>query len=157
MTAHPSSEVLDAFQQRTLPQVDLLEVGNHVARCDECSARVTEPAQVGDGVAAWARTLRSPLEREHLEEWEITGLLDGRLEPEQRKFVEAHVGACSLCAEDVQDLRAFREELRSAEPATSAAEVPPRRQLLPPWSWLRSPFAPGFAAGVALAAVLAVG
>lgn len=138
MSAHPTPQAMAAFRQGGLEPDELVTVGNHIAGCPECSAAAIRGAQLEPGLQAWSRAVRSPLETAHLEEAEIRGLVEGTLEPETRKLAEAHLRGCAPCAEDVRDLRAFREELR--EPAAAGAGSRERRRLIPPWlTVLRNP------------------
>ena len=65
---------------------------------------------------------------QHLEPY-----VDGMADDIDREIVESHVAECSMCADELRDLLAFREQ--PVARVTSAR----RKQWLPQWSWLPKP------------------
>src|SRR5436853_7943596 len=89
----------------------------------------------------------------HLDDEQLSSLVDGRLEAAERAGAEAHLAACDRCADDLAGLRAtvsFVRGLPSAEPPRSFLLAPSAR---PPLalrlaSWTR------MAGGIAAAPVV---
>lgn len=135
MSEHLSPENLESYRQSALPPLELLAVDDHLAACEQCRSRLTgvAPAPVLD--AAW-QTLRLQLhpgaeQVEHLSYEQLAACVDEQLDGADRQTVNQHIESCEMCAYELQDLRAFRQEVQafpSPEPivAKAAPSMPQR-------------------------------
>jgi anti-sigma factor RsiW len=62
----------------------------------------------------------------HLDEGQLAALLDGELEPETKRTVEAHLAACAECRALWDEIRDFAGE---ADRLVASVELPPRQSL----------------------------
>jgi anti-sigma factor RsiW len=102
---HPSDTAIAAYTRGTLAPDELLALDDHLASCEACRARADALAR-GRG---WRPDLREELlaPDSHLTDAQLAAVVDARLAPGERDEVETHLRACSTCAGEVEDLRAF--------------------------------------------------
>jgi hypothetical protein len=114
---HLSDEQIQRFRDRRLSSPELLDIDDHLADCRECRDR------------AWARLdaagslshLRSDINEgvsPHLEYSDVVRLADNKAElgadPASR-----HLEDCSMCRQEIEDLREFQSELATAPGVSS--------------------------------------
>jgi putative zinc finger protein len=153
---HPPDHLLERYRRRALAPDELLDVGDHIARCARCREHLRAsdpPAAPGSPGAAAAREPAD--DPGHLSGTEFSGYLDGTLDIVQREFVESHVEQCPSCAADMEDIRAFRERVDAAPIVEYApAARPGFRERLRSWRALPAVWMPLQAAGAAAAVAI---
>lgn len=120
MSEHLSDGELAALRSGGLPADRLLAVDDHLAGCPECRGRVSAP--LGAAIEALRDGVLDPAS--HLTDEEVQSRADGTLDAAARARVDAHLLACTVCADQVRDLRAFvpvRRPLPRAYLAAAAA------------------------------------
>ena len=94
------------------------DVMAHLARCEECSARLAEARQVDQALAGtllrWDCPTPMQLGDYHL----------GFAVPAQQRTIARHLELCARCSAEIEDLRVFDAEPQTA--AQPATEVPGR-------------------------------
>lgn len=159
MSLHLSERLLEKFRRGGLSADELAAFDEHLAGCAECGRRVAgEDGGAGAFAAARASLRRAAREDfTHLQFEEMEALVNGALGGVEREVAETHLSVCAACAEDLADLRAFREELE-AEPLHSTeaptAKRPTGAGLLERLRAALRPLSLGFPLSYALAAVL---
>lgn len=144
MRAHLTETELKSFAVKAMAPELLLEVSEHVAACSACAARLN----------AW----HAPLswtdddgdDGAHMSYELLERVVDGRANAADQAIVEQHVAACSICSQDLAELRQFAGTMTPASAATQVGIVARLRASLTPRQWL------AFAALPVAAAVAAV-
>jgi hypothetical protein len=124
MLEHPSSQILEQYNRRTLSPDLFLVVSKHVSACPACSerSRFSNPV-MEDYDNLWSALMPSPLDEPyHLSTGELfayaknsAGEIDGEL-------AESHLEVCGQCREQ---MREAREAIKAD--AVEVKEVVPRR------------------------------
>ncbi len=127
MSDHPSPDALRRYRAGDLPPAELLAVDAHLEGCAECRAQ----SHASTGAASALRAALASSPAGHLDYENIEAYVDGTLGADEREAVEAHIGGCQACSEDVGDLRRVRVELSIAADAAPAIAAAPS-----PWQWL---------------------
>jgi hypothetical protein len=122
VSLHFSDQLIEEFRRGKLSPDALAAFGEHLEGCTECGRRVAGRSGGASDFQA-ARQALSAAAREdftHLQFEEMEALVQGRLGDVEGEIAESHLAVCRACAEDVADLRAFRDEL-AAEPTRPVA------------------------------------
>jgi len=134
---HLSNPELQAFLQRELPPVQLLEADDHLATCPTCQAALAHAANTGPQIASLQHSF-SPAQS-HLDYEQLLQLAEGNaVFPD----LENHLANCNSCRRELVDLRSFiahtavtPRSLQTPPTAAKRARVYPWRQH-PVWSGL---------------------
>jgi hypothetical protein len=132
---HPAAEVLERYRQRRLSGEELLAVGDHLVACEECSARLLGVRERAGRTAAAVAAVQAELaaaafEPPHLTDEYMAAYVHGDLDECDREIVEAHLEACSGCAQEARELRGF-QALMTTYPAHEHSPA------MPPTLWQR--------------------
>ncbi|HEV3410360.1 MAG TPA: zf-HC2 domain-containing protein, partial [Chthoniobacterales bacterium] len=119
MAEHLMQTQLQRYRERKLSAAELQKIDEHISECAACRELLN--SYLGDLaerraalVDYWPEMLaRLGAKQEHLSYDEIADLVDGELQNGVLRQVQAHLNACAECAERVQDLTAFREEVQA--------------------------------------------
>jgi hypothetical protein len=119
---HLEAGQLARLRRGELTPVEVIAVTTHLASCKACldSGQASLDAHAASVVD---RLLQSSAAEHPDPETDLTRYVDGTLPFDEQERVEAHLGVCERCSEDVEDLRAVARSLR---PATDFAS---RRRL----------------------------
>jgi len=156
MIEHVSTEKMERFCARILPEIELTSVAAHLAGCQECYGQFIKTLGTQRDGSAVSFTL-SPeawLIHEHIEYEQLVELADNKLDSADRELIDLHLEICAPCEEAVRSFLAFREQI---EPEMSISYAPTRRQPAhdtlssSPISWWRGlTWRPAYAAAVIL-------
>ena len=108
---HLTDEVLERYRSKALTPDDLVLMMMHVAECSDCRRRLQSP---GDG-----GRLKQSFAPEHLTFDELHSLVEGRGAAPEESL--QHLESCTVCAAELADLIAFRNEPKTA--ATGPARI----------------------------------
>src|SRR5262249_28339714 len=132
---------------------------DHIAECETCR-RELAGAGLGRRIAALRDELRAGHPApDHLEFAQSAGLLNGTLDAASQAAAREHIEDCAQCADELEDLRAFRAPLvtsaASAPAASVRAAVPVERReravhARRSWQWVASAALSAAAAGFAV-------
>ena len=113
MAPHLSTQRVEEYLQRVLPEAELLAVDDHLAVCEECRQRVGTDIEVETVLSHFHRRLVSDvqIESDHLSYEQLEALVDSELKKDERDALQIHLEVCELCAEEVNELRTFRAKL----------------------------------------------
>ena len=114
MSPHLSRQRAEEYRQRVLPQAELLAVDNHLATCEECRQRIGANIEIEAVLSDFHRRLVldvDALESDHLSYEQLVKLVDDELNQNEPDALQIHMEVCESCAEQVNELRAFRSEL----------------------------------------------
>jgi anti-sigma factor RsiW len=112
---HPAAELLDAYRNRRLSGAALLELDDHLASCETCRGRLASDERTRSAVAAiQADLLAASPPSDHLSSEDLVSYVDGVLPPVEMELADAHLASCAACADDVADLRAYKQTLAGA-------------------------------------------
>jgi hypothetical protein len=111
MTAHLSDAQIRAYRERSLAAAELLSASEHIAGCENCRTRISEPEQLWGGVRAMRRELRAAASAAHLSSEEMAAYTDRTMAAGERESVEAHARECPSCAGDLAEIRMLRSEI----------------------------------------------
>lgn len=158
MSLHLSEQNIERFRRGELSAGELAALDEHLAACSECGRRIAgEGASPPDAARAALRAAAQD-DFTHLQYEEIESLINGTLDDAEREVAESHLAVCLACADDVADLRAFREELEVEKPSHAAEPSPVTRPVrIGLGERLRAAFRSpslGFSPSYALAAVV---
>ena len=123
MSDHPSLERIVQYRDGALAPDELLGVDDHLATCATCRDRAQTLSEQAGRLES-ALVASGP--RDHVDFDTLSQYVDGTLVETDREIADAHLSSCSLCAEDLGDLRRTRAELSGLAPVTAT----------PGWPWL---------------------
>lgn len=125
MTTHLSAENLEQYSRRTLAARDLLAVDDHLTACESCRELAAKTPAGAGPLAALRADLRvaAQFDVEHLEAEQMTAYVDQDLDAADLGIVESHLAICSMCLDEVNDLRAFSASSQYKGAPTSTATV----------------------------------
>ena len=128
MAPHLSTQRVEEYLQRVLPEAELLAVDNHLAACEECRQRVGANIEVETVLSDFHHRLVSDLpeiESDHLSYEQLQALVDSELKKDERDASQIHLEVCESCAEEVNELRAFRAELLGSTTEETSRTIEP--------------------------------
>jgi anti-sigma factor RsiW len=146
LSEHLTPTQIEDYGRHKLSAAELFSVSNHLDVCEACSRQVERAL---DGDAAFFKLkseafgeealLFSPAGRTHMTPEQIAGYIDELLAGEELQTVKDHLTVCEQCEMEVNDLRAFRDEIaaglyREYQPSSIVTENRWRRVLafMPP-------------------------
>jgi hypothetical protein len=113
---HLTDAQIDRFRRGELSPGEVIALGDHLAGCLDCRGRVAAGANLLTDTAVLLDTLGIE-DDGHIPEPDIQGFVDGRLDPQRRADISAHLESCDSCAAEVRDLADFANEFsRSPRP-----------------------------------------
>lgn len=118
---HPQDDALDGYLNGAVASIEAREITAHLAQCATCRDRLVRSDRFATSVSDVKRSISGAPRDEHLSfDDQIAPYVDGRLGSVDAEIVESHLESCAQCADEVEDLRQFRDVLQSAEtePAT---------------------------------------
>ncbi len=113
---HLTDEQVDRYRNRNLAPAALLEIDRHLSVCEPCRDRLYASV----GATSRIASLRADLSG-HLDYAGVVACAARSASPEQ----EEHLGICADCRGEVEDLRAFQQELRETPRAPLVMPVRP--------------------------------
>ena len=128
MAPHLSTQRVEEYRQRVLPEAELLAVDSHLAVCEDCRQRVGANIEVATVLSDFHHRLVSDvpeIESEHLSYEQFEALVDSELKTNERDALQIHLEACKSCEEEVNDLRAFRAQLRGSTTEDTSRAIKP--------------------------------
>jgi hypothetical protein len=157
---HLSAQSVELYRRRVMSPAELLAADDHFAACEDCRRHASEPPQmdaVVSGLHANLRAEAAALESDHLSYEQIAALVDDEIGEAELETLESHLEICAPCAEEVNDLRAFRPEALAASgrkfaPAERASL---REKLRSLWPTTRPALRPSVTAALAFLLVSA--
>jgi anti-sigma factor RsiW len=114
VSEHLSEELIERYKLRRLSAAELLSADDHLAVCKICRNRVERPEEqtsfsfLRGGLRAEAR--RQP---QHLPFELLAAYVDDVGDEVDREIAQSHLELCTACANEAEDLRAFRTEMRT--------------------------------------------
>jgi hypothetical protein len=136
MTEHLTEQQMEFLQRKRLSPDGLSAVHRHLAVCEPCRKRLSNPGQVSLAFAAFERELQqADAEDHHLLYEQLSDYVDDGLSEIDREIVESHLQACAECTAEVSDLRAFKATITAKEseiPKTSSRREQPAAW----WNWM---------------------
>ena len=117
MSVHPTGDELLLFLRGGLRAERVAAVAAHLQHCRACAAAAMTPDHVARAGASLAQAIDPAADEHPFVETRLTAYVDGILPPEEREAIEDHLRHCSICREDVDDLRAVAAVLPSRRPA----------------------------------------
>jgi anti-sigma factor RsiW len=107
MTQHATKTELIRLWERKLTPGETLAIVRHLESCSECAATAADAVDSRAAAESWGGTLRATL-GDHLRGDELLDYVDGRLSPAAMSEANGHLEHCTVCRDDVADLRALR-------------------------------------------------
>ncbi|HEV8482193.1 MAG TPA: hypothetical protein VGV87_01435 [Blastocatellia bacterium] len=149
---HLSEDDIVRYRSRRMPPADLLAADAHLALCDPCHGRLIDWQKMSEKTGSAARAFDEAAQGEvtHLSYDQLAKLVDEELSDIDREIAESHLGLCSQCEIELNDLREVRSRM-----ASPAKEYAPERKRAsrarPPALWQRPAFRIPAQAAAALA------
>ena len=129
MPDHLSEEQIERYRTRQIPPGELFVVDDHISLCTECRERLASASDLRpaflpapshslagsrDNASTGVGLLAARLGRTdpgHLTYEQMEAFVDGKVSESEGEAVRGHVEFCSLCADELRDLSAFKTEL----------------------------------------------
>lgn len=105
---HLHAEDWTRLRRRDLAPAEVLAVTSHLASCATCR----EDDRSQDGAQTILDQLLADSRDAHPRFETIAEFVDGTLTPDAEDAVDAHLGICARCTEDVADLRAVADSMK---------------------------------------------
>jgi len=123
MIEHVSTEKMERFCARILPESQFTAVAAHLARCEECHGQfITTLGQQRDGSpVSFTLSPEFWLRHAHIDYEQLVNLADNKLDTEDRELIDLHLKICAPCEEDIRSFLAFREQI---EPEMNLSYAP---------------------------------
>ncbi len=113
MIEHLSEKQADDFYGGLLSPDELVQLDHHLATCSACHDRFSQSARLRQAVAALRADLASAGdEPSHLAYEQLAAYADGQLDSVESETLESHLADCPTCTTELQELQAFRQQLR---------------------------------------------
>ncbi len=107
---HLSLVQVRAYVRGALHPSTLVTIDDHLEGCAACRAALARESDASFGAEAFGRALATPdarPESPHLTFEHLRGAVDATLGAVDHEWVEAHVGLCMMCAEELGDLQRY--------------------------------------------------
>ena len=107
---HLSLVQVRAYVRGALHPSTLVTIDDHLEGCAACRAALARESDASFGAEAFGRALATPdarPESPHLTFEHLRGAVDATLGAVDHEWVEAHVGLCMMCAEELRDLQRY--------------------------------------------------
>jgi hypothetical protein len=111
LSEHLTARQIEEFNQRASSPSELLATMNHIALCEACRSQLSSEQKTRAAVESLQTDLRRQGLTDHLTYEELAASVDDSLSSADREVAESHVDACSRCAAELADLRAFKAEM----------------------------------------------
>jgi hypothetical protein len=140
MHQHLSEEQIARYRKRQLTPAELPEIDDHISHCADCRDRLAPAADLQMALQR-ERVARSDSDPpgiawrgEHLGYEELEAYVDKRSSLAERDVVRKHVEICRSCAEELQDLDAYKTELAGSRGARAWNLRAPWAAFIPAWA-----------------------
>jgi hypothetical protein len=110
VTDHLTLTQVRAYVRGALHPSTLVTIDDHLEGCAACRGALAREADASFGAEAFGRSLAAPEARPetpHLTFEHLRGAVDRTLGVVDAEWVDAHVGLCVMCAEELRDLEQF--------------------------------------------------
>lgn len=147
---------MERFCAKTLPEAELLSIGQHVAECKACHDEFAGELRRLIPSSGFTFTLAPEFwfQHDHIDFDQLVRVADNELDQTQREIVDVHLQACETCSEDVRSFLAFRKNT-AQEMQVSYASLH-RESERRPSAWMNWWPKPAYAAAVVLLVTIAV-
>ena len=156
MIQHVAKPEMERFCAKTLPEAELLSIGQHIAQCESCHGQFAEELRRYNPSTGVAFTLAPEFwfQYDHIDFDQLVGIAEKNLDDLQQEIVNIHIQACEKCREDVRSFLEFRQktaqEMRVSYEGIRSESVRPAK----PWiNWWPKP---AFAAAAVLLVIGAI-
>ena len=129
---HLTEEQLSSYTNRTLSAAELLWVDDHLNECAACQENLSSVLQAWGGdkaVNSTAWELAADWGEDHLNFTQLAAYVDQQLDEVEQEIVLSHLQVCTVCQEEIEDLRSFKQTLSTPNLAYSivatASDVAP--------------------------------
>ena len=106
---HITQEQWERYRTMDLNAEELLRIGEHLAKCDECRKRLLSEEQMQRAVDRLRRQISAAAITDCITYDLLADYIDGRLSGEEKERVEEHLKVCAHCAEDFRSLSEFAQ------------------------------------------------
>jgi anti-sigma factor RsiW len=118
LAEHLTDNLLRRYRQHALTAEELLRLDEHLQNCATCQTRLAADDETALKLAALHTDLN--LDSDHLTYEDLAGYVDHSLNPAAHAHADSHLRDCQSCTAELDDLRAFRDELKDAPVLTNA-------------------------------------
>ena len=114
MSGHISEKLIEGFKQRRLSSAELLAADDHLAVCEMCRNRVErEDEQTSFAFLRAGFRTEAGRQPQHLPFEVLAAFVDDDAGELEREIAQSHLELCTACADEVEDLRRFRTDMRT--------------------------------------------
>ena len=124
MSRHPSSQLLDQYNQRKLPSDVFLQIHRHILSCPQCAEKCHQPERLRADYAALRSALLPAPDEEgpsHLSMTEAESYLKHELGEIDLEIAESHLEVCVQCRASVRRLKRKGSATPASTPVSGAA------------------------------------
>lgn len=120
MAQHLTPEQFDRFAKRALSPRELVAAGEHLAACEPCRERASDPQKLDEIFAFLHRDLETQAKvgLTHINYQQLEAYVNGEMDQADREIVDSHVELCAMCGEELRDLQKLRLSLEARETAS---------------------------------------
>ena len=139
MIQHVAKAEMERFCAKTLPEAELLSIGQHIAQCEGCHVQFAEELRRHNASTGVAFTLAPEFwfQHDHIDFDQLVGIAEKNLDNLQQEIVNIHLEACEKCHEDVRSFLEFRQktaqEMRVSYAGIGSESVRPAKPLVNWW------------------------
>lgn len=142
MAEHLSTNVIELYRRGELRGKQRFDAGMHIAECLRCSglAGETEKLQLAHDSIRASLEVSAKLPIEHLSNEQIANYVNGKLDNVESEIVISHMAWCSLCEDDVNDIKSFANQVTYERKNNFSILTGLKKQALGFWKKTPRPF-----------------
>lgn len=151
---------MERFCAKSLPEAELLRIGQHVAQCEACHDQFVEGLRRQNPSTGVAFTLAPEFwfRHDHIDFNQLVSIAEKNLDDTQQEIIDIHVQACEKCREDVRYFLEFRQKTAPEMRVSYASIRSESKQSARPWiHWLPKSAVAAVAVLLAISAIILLG
>jgi len=125
MSEHVSTEKMERFCARILPETEVSAVAGHLIRCKDCHEQFVKALGQQRAQISFTVSPQFRLRHSHIDYGQLVDLADNKLDTEDRELIDLPLKICAPCEEEIRSFLAFREQI---EPEMNLSYAPIIRQ-----------------------------
>jgi hypothetical protein len=116
MKEHLSDSLIEGYASRSLDNLQLLSVDDHLQSCSKCRERAADAIHLSQRLRVFSEQLFDH-DLRHPAADDLHSYVDAKLSSEEKEVLESHLSDCSECSIEVSELRKIQSALPIGAPS----------------------------------------